>query len=435
MRIWKLIPPILLVLTLGSPARALVIDDFEGGAFSYMGGSAGDGGSQDVGFPAQVLGGTRQVFVQSNTGSPAIAELTLSTENMDAVALSLPPSGGLLELGYEPPAPFDLTLGGGATEIEVSVPLASAGATLEVELTDTLAGAGSVSVPIALEATSFSFPLADFSSVDPTRVETIKVRVISGSSGVFVIPHIALVGDGEPLSWQVVVDQVSGPPYPSSPVEIHARMGWPPDPVIPIGVAALSIVEAKMSVPPDDMLPFELVAMGNGEVGSGGEQVGIEANWLPEPLDEFPDEADFELKLELQPLGGVTPRLVVPPDDGFPSPESFRVSFTVLYEDDQGQILATARHHLHFQIGTGQPLEFNGVSATQGSVYISFGTTKMGIQPSPFVPIFIMTMSAEFTLGPPIPAVPPVVYWLLAGVMLVTVAVLGRSRLQVRRVD
>jgi hypothetical protein len=431
--IWKLILPFLLALTLGNPAWALVIDDFEGGAFSYSGTSAGDGGTQNVSPPAQVLGGSREVYVASNLFDfTADADLAPTALVDDAVSLVLPTLGGVLDLTYAPPAPFDLTLEGSATEIEVTMPLGTAGATLSVELTDTSAGSDSVTAPILGETPSYSFALGDFATVNPTQIETIQVSVTSTAAGSFEIGHIALRGSGSPVLWQVIVDQVSGPPYPSSPVEFEACAGvaHPPDPCMPIAVAALSIVEAKMAIPPS-ILPFELVALGNGEAGSGGEQVGIEANWLPEPLDEYPDEAAFELELELQPLGGVTPRLGIPPSIS-PSPESFRVSFTVLYEDDQGQIVGTARHHLHFQIGAGQPLEFNGVSATEGSVVINFGTTRMGIEPSPFTPIFTMTISAEFSLGPPIPAVPPLVFWFLAAVILVTIATLGQRRLRAR---
>ena len=124
-RIRHWILPTLLLLAVGGPARALVVDDFEGGAFSYSGNSFGDGGSQNVAFPAQVLGGKREVYVQSNlVDQLADADLALTSTADDAVSLVLPTAGGELELTYAPPAPFDLTLGGSATEIEVRMPLA-----------------------------------------------------------------------------------------------------------------------------------------------------------------------------------------------------------------------------------------------------------------------------------------------------------------------
>jgi hypothetical protein len=428
-RIWTPILSTLLGVALSGAAQALVIDDFEGGAFSYSGTSTGDGGTDSVSFPAQVLGGTRQVYVESgSTTEVAIASLTLSPGDDDGVSLVLPASGGMLALSYGPPAPFDLTLGGSATEIEVTVPASSSGATLEVELTDTLAASDSLTAPIGPETTSYSFALADFTRVDATRIETVEVSVVSATAGSFEISHVAVLGTGSPLLWEVTQAQVSGPPYPSSPVEVNARFASPPDDNMPIGVTALSLVEAKMSSPPDDQLPFELVASGNGEVGSLGEQVGIEANWMPEPEDEYPDDASFQLEVELQPWGGLTPRLIHPPDPCSPSPEAFSVSFEVEYENSVGQLVGTARHHLHFQIGAGQDLEFTGVSATQGSVYIGFGTTKMGTVPSPFIPIFIMTVSAEFTQAPSLPALSGAALWLLAGSLLVSVVVWVRHR-------
>jgi hypothetical protein len=415
-RIWQRILPTLLLLAVGGPARALVVDDFEGGAFSYVGSTAGDGGSQSVSYPAQVLGGTRQVYVESNSALVAsVATLTLSTASDDGASLVLPIAGGLLELAYEPPAPFDLTLGGSATAIEVTLPVASPGAMLSVVLTDTGSGSDSVAVPILTSATSYSFALADFTAVDATLIDTIKLSVTSATAGSFEISHIALGGSGSALLWDVTQAQVSGPPYPTAPVEFEACM--PPDPFIPVAVAALSLVEAKMGTPPTD-LPFELVAAGNGELGSAGEQVGIEANWMPEPRDEYPDEVSFELELALQPLGGLTPGLQAPPDDSFPSPEAFRVSFTVDYENASGQVVGSARHHMHFQIGPGQDLEFTGVSATEGSVHISFGTEKGGVSPQPFTPIFTMTLSAEFTPALPVPALPPWALGLLGSVLL-----------------
>ena len=104
-RIRHWILPTLLLLAVGGPARALVVDDFEGGAFSYS--------------------GKREVYVQSNlVDQLADADLALTSTADDAVSLVLPTAGGVLELTYAPPAPFDLTLGGSATEIEVRMPLA-----------------------------------------------------------------------------------------------------------------------------------------------------------------------------------------------------------------------------------------------------------------------------------------------------------------------
>jgi hypothetical protein len=101
-RTWQSILPTLLLLAVGGPAHALVIDDLEGGAFSCSGNNAGDGGSQSVASPAQVLGGKRELYAESN------------------------PFDACSSLSYAPPAPFDLTPGASATEIEARMPLGTA---------------------------------------------------------------------------------------------------------------------------------------------------------------------------------------------------------------------------------------------------------------------------------------------------------------------
>jgi hypothetical protein len=426
-RIWNPILSTLLGVALSGAAQALVIDDFEGGAFSYSGNSSGDGGSQTVTSPAQVLGGRREVYVESNLFDDTVdAHLAPTPGDDDAVSLVVPASGGLFELSYAPPAPFDMTLGGSATAIEIDMPLGTAGATLEIALTDTLAGSGSLNTAVAGATTRYAFALADFSGVDATRIETVEVSVTSATSGSFEIAHIALRGSRPAMIWEVTQDQVSGPPYPTSLVEIDTRATIPPDPMMALGVTALSIVEARMGIPPDPYLPFELVASGNGELGSGGEQVGIEGNWLPEGLsDEYPDEASFELELELHGTDRVRPKLGYPPDPYSPSPEAFRVSFMVFYENEMGRVVGSSRQHLHFQIGPDQDLEFTNVSSTEGDsgFTITFGTDRMGLDPSPFAPIFTTTLSGEFTQAPSLPALSGAALWLLVGSLLASVVV------------
>lgn len=69
-----------LLLGLGSPARALVIDDFSVGAFNLQGGSGGVTGTQVCG--SFCLGGSREVFIQSGN---AILDASVQLFPGDAV--------------------------------------------------------------------------------------------------------------------------------------------------------------------------------------------------------------------------------------------------------------------------------------------------------------------------------------------------------------
>ena len=63
-----------LLLGLGSPAQALVIDDFSAGAFNLT--DSGDGTTATQPCGSFCLGGTREVFLQGVAGgAPATAQL------------------------------------------------------------------------------------------------------------------------------------------------------------------------------------------------------------------------------------------------------------------------------------------------------------------------------------------------------------------------
>jgi hypothetical protein len=199
---------IVLMLLTSAPAQAIVIDNFEEGAFSISGDTTPSFASQSPLASENAIADVREDNIASGaSGQMATADLALSAGD-DGLVVLFPDSGGTLNLIYRP-APTDLTEGGSSDRIVIVIDALPPGAALALLLDDAIGGSTSISPPIVGPG-SHSIAYADLApgSVDLTQINFLRF-IISGT------------GAG---SWEIRDIRTAGPPAPvpglSAPIAV-----------------------------------------------------------------------------------------------------------------------------------------------------------------------------------------------------------------------
>ncbi|MBW2726537.1 MAG: hypothetical protein JRE71_19320 [Deltaproteobacteria bacterium] len=372
-----------LLFGLGSPVRALVIDDFSVGVFNLQGGSGGITGTQVCG--SFCLGGSREVFIQSGN---AILDATVQLFPGDAVN-AMPDGGGTLSFSYAPLGGnvLDLTVGGTATQSEVWFTAFDSPANVSVTVEDDLA----VSETVVLTSVVFS-PVATPSA-----------------PGIAVIPHSSFVSgvDLENLvAYTVTIDATAAGDYHTSLIQIPVPapsktnvLSLPGNTVTSGAVGAypstppldiLVSVPPQPIVPPDPVTPEYEIELTLVDVTNGGGQIPASVAGMTSPDDDHvvflattlpsaPTSATLQYRLVYQPPTPVQPPEPVVPDDSIPV-LSWNLGdnhFEVMVDVMTGRGVQTLT--LSGEAGLSPPVNITSVSVAKGaSTLITVGVTGAG---------------------------------------------------------
>jgi hypothetical protein len=158
------------------------------------------------------------------------------------------------------------------------------------------------------------------------------------------------------LDFSVLQSLASGPPYPTAPLLIDVRAPqFPPDPIIPVEILALTLRSANSLHPPNPILPINLGAA----TDPSRQFVTIDFVLGTPPDDSFPASSFFDVFFEVRehPLTRVAQVLGVSPEPFTPGASFFDVFFDVTLDG-----IGTVHHLAHFE--TLQPLAFSKVNVT-----------------------------------------------------------------------
>ncbi len=361
-----------LLLGLGSPAQALVIDDFSTGAFNLQGGSGGTTGTQACG--SFCLGGSREVFIQSGN---AILDAFVQLFPGDAVNV-MPDGGGTLSFSYVPAAGgvLDLTVGGIATQSEIWFTAFDPGARVSVTLEDDTAVSETVVVfPVFSPAPTPSLPgiavvphSSFVSGVDLANLVAYTVTISATAAGDY---HTTLIQILEPgpsksnvlsLPGNTVTSGAVGA-YPSTP-PLDIRVSVPPQPITPVYDIELTLVDVTNGA---GQLPANVV----GSMRPDDGRVVHLATTLP----SAPASATLQYRLAYQPPTELEPQ----PNDGTPvlswnfGDNHFEVMVDVMTNGDIQTLT------LFGEAGLSPPVNITSVSVAKGaSTLITVAVTGAG---------------------------------------------------------
>ena len=185
-------------------ARALLIDDFEAGAFTVVDSDAGTGGTfqNQTGLPTtNVIGGQRRVFAGNSTGGVglgATAALALTGGDDDAVFSQ---ADSLFLLTYDSFGSLDITLGGTANRILIDQLPALVLARTTVTFIDSVGRKGDLAQVVGGAVAQFRYSLFTFEAFfNEAAVTGIEIAVelpqsfgsqTWGISGIQIVPEPA----------------------------------------------------------------------------------------------------------------------------------------------------------------------------------------------------------------------------------------------------
>jgi hypothetical protein len=380
-----------------SSAWALVIDNFEQGAFALV---ATPGSPQQsvvaVTQGVNCIASQRFVTLSSFGPDPAGAQLFIANPD-DESQMVMPQNGGHLLLEYRPVPAADVTAGGVLGRIDVRFTVAVPAGQIEVTLRDAAMQEDTVIKPLTGPGT-YSVLLSDY-AVDATAITTIRVLLNAlAVQGDF---HIADIRAKKVNAAAAVYDASNaepvGPPYPAPPLPIEAMSE---DQAIALGTRDFAMHRADDGGGRD--LRTRLLGRDSGgPVGTAGHVGEVQAFWLPGGFP-YPAESFFDVFLEIDPPAGREFDL-----DGAPvlfvgSPGTFVVGYAVTSTPGGGgrgggdEIAEVLR----FDIGPGQPLVFENVSAPPDPVEptfnVRFKLQLTGVVPNPEIPLYTVALNGDF---------------------------------------
>ena len=398
-----------LLLGLGSPAQALVIDSFSAGAFNLTDTGAGTTSTQACG--SFCLGGSREVFLRgAGLASPATAQLGVGE------ATSVLPLGSLLSFTYRlpPGTSVDLTVGGTATAVEVSVTAFAPGADLSVTLTDTSGASQTVTVtpsfptpPTPAAPGIVVFPLSSFPAVDAgitvDQAFTIDVNDVNEVGGDYHVTLFEAPGSGPSTATPLLltgVTMISGPPFPSPVLPIRAF--HPPNPITPLLDIEFSIMDATNAA-------GQISATASASESRHGDIVIT-------MFDDQLDAATLQYRFDFlpPPPGVIAPDDQVPDLNWTPGNNWFEIKVEVV---DVGIEAGTVNLTLFGETGLNQPINLTNVTAVMGSTLLTVEVTG---PVNGTIPALNMTLGGEFTPTTLVPVFAPhdLAPLLLAGLVM-----------------
>jgi len=352
-----------LALGIGSPAQALLIDDFSVGAFSLQGGSGGITGTQACG--SFCLGGSREVFIASGN---AVLDASVALFPGEAVNV-MPDGGGLLSFGYVPPVGdvLDLTVGGVATQSEVWFTAFEPGARVSVFVEDDFGVSETVVIdPGFSPAPTPSLPgiavipHSDFvSGVDLENLTAYTVTITATAAGDY---HTSLIQIPVPapdgtnvmgLPGNTVTSGAVGA-YPSSP-PLDIGVSQPSDPLTPVYDIALTLVLATNGA---GEIPANVVADQSPD--------NMEVVFLETTLPSAPTFATLQYRLAYQtPASCEPPETCPPPEDAVP---------LLSWSDNHFEVMVDVRTNGYVQTltvfgeaGLSPPVQITNVTVAMGA--------------------------------------------------------------------
>ena len=414
MPISRLAVILLLTVVAGTPCSAMVIDNFEDGAFSLMTNSV-ISGSQAVTPGLHCVANTRYVGLGSSSAAITIfSQLDVASLALDHEMQCVFTGGGRLELEYLP-NPTDLTAGGilGRLDIMVSA-VDPANFDVQLELED-LGGTTEAKTQVIPGVGVSAFFLSDFPGIDPTQIVGIKIVFSTNNQGDL---HVSDIRMRKVAAAVVSMDahfvSVSGPPYPTQALQFDAYVSslppspvTPPDPAVPVELLGLSLAAAQdFSTPPNPiMIEFKAADSGGG-FGVPGAVAKLEAYWTGP--GSFPASAFFDIATMVDTFGGIQPCTQDPVLVDLDL-KAFKILFEVEHTAS-GNPSGTTDHVMIFEIGN-QPLVFAGKGVSvppdpcrdpefhtemslrevQGAPTLSEAATTV----DPDIPLFTITIMAD----------------------------------------
>ena len=407
-----------LLLGLGSPARALVVDSFSTGAFNLTDtGPAGTTSTQPCG--SFCLGGTREVFLLgTGLASPATAQLGVGE------VVSVLPAGGQLGFTYTLASPVDLTT---ATDIEVWFTAFAPDADVSLTLEDDTGASQTVTLspsfptpPTPAAPGIVVFPLSGFASIDLKQPPGYGLRIDNIStflSGDYNITLIEVVPDPGPSTATPLIfpgiTTISGPPFPSPVLPIRAF--HPPVPITPVLDIEFSIMDATNAAGPISANEVGVVAPDDNRVV-----------FLTTTLPGGPTSPTIQYRLDYLPpsVGGIQPDDQVPVLDWTPGNDWYEV-IVVVESVPMGHVFMTSFAH----VNNAQTFNINNVTAVKGASTLI--TVELTGLVDGTIPALNMALAGEFTLTTLVPVFAPRA---LAPALLLAGLVVGGALVLVTRV-